>query len=164
MNRAIFLDRDGTLIVEKNYLHRPADVEIFPGAGAALSRLSAATLVQLSLADMIGQSTAIEHAKVLSSWAAFSGPAIFTHYKLQVSERLKGTAISEIVAFGGDAGGVNADDAAAKFAESALNAGSKIFFAAELVTATTPPALTSTAGHAAFSSPNTTFCPCRQFL
>jgi D,D-heptose 1,7-bisphosphate phosphatase len=42
MNRAVFLDRDGTLIVEKNYLHRAADVEIFPGAGAALKRLSAA--------------------------------------------------------------------------------------------------------------------------
>ena len=40
MNRAIFLDRDGTLIVEKNYLHRPEDVVIFPGAGAALKKLS----------------------------------------------------------------------------------------------------------------------------
>ena len=40
MNRAVFLDRDGTLIVEKNYLHRPEDVEIFPGAGAALKKLA----------------------------------------------------------------------------------------------------------------------------
>ena len=40
MNRAVFLDRDGTLIVEKNYLHRPEDVEVFPGAGAALKRLA----------------------------------------------------------------------------------------------------------------------------
>ena len=40
MNRAVFLDRDGTLIAEKNYLHRPEDVEIFPGAGAALKKLS----------------------------------------------------------------------------------------------------------------------------
>jgi D-glycero-D-manno-heptose 1,7-bisphosphate phosphatase len=39
MNRAVFLDRDGTLIAEKNYLCRPADVEIFPGAAAALKRL-----------------------------------------------------------------------------------------------------------------------------
>ncbi len=39
MKRAIFLDRDGTLIVEKNYLHKPEDVEIFPGTGAALKRL-----------------------------------------------------------------------------------------------------------------------------
>lgn len=39
MQRAVFLDRDGTLILEKNYLHRPDDVEIFPGAGAALKPL-----------------------------------------------------------------------------------------------------------------------------
>ena len=42
MNRAIFLDRDGTLIVDKNYLHRPEDVDIFPGAGAALKQLAEA--------------------------------------------------------------------------------------------------------------------------
>jgi len=40
MNRAVFLDRDGTLIAEKNYLHRPEDVEIFPGAGPALKKLA----------------------------------------------------------------------------------------------------------------------------
>jgi len=40
MNRAVFLDRDGTIIAEKNYLHRPEEVEIFPGAGVALRRLA----------------------------------------------------------------------------------------------------------------------------
>ena len=40
MKPAVFLDRDGTLIAEKNYLCRPEDVEIFPGAGGALQRLS----------------------------------------------------------------------------------------------------------------------------
>jgi D-glycero-D-manno-heptose 1,7-bisphosphate phosphatase len=42
MNRAVFLDRDGTLIVEKNYLCRTEDVEIFPSTPAALKRLCAA--------------------------------------------------------------------------------------------------------------------------
>lgn len=42
MNRAVFLDRDGTLIAEKNYLHRVEEVEIFPGAAAALKRLAGA--------------------------------------------------------------------------------------------------------------------------
>lgn len=42
MQRAVFLDRDGTLIAEKNYLHRPEDVEVFPGAGGALKRLAEA--------------------------------------------------------------------------------------------------------------------------
>jgi D-glycero-D-manno-heptose 1,7-bisphosphate phosphatase len=39
---AVFLDRDGTLIVEKDYLHRPEDVAIYSGASAALKRLQVA--------------------------------------------------------------------------------------------------------------------------
>jgi D-glycero-D-manno-heptose 1,7-bisphosphate phosphatase len=38
-NRAVFLDRDGTIIAEKNYLHTPEDVAVLPGAGPALRRL-----------------------------------------------------------------------------------------------------------------------------
>jgi D-glycero-D-manno-heptose 1,7-bisphosphate phosphatase len=38
-NKAVFLDRDGTLIQEKDYLSRPEDVVILPGVGAALNRL-----------------------------------------------------------------------------------------------------------------------------
>src|SRR5580658_3029838 len=41
-NRAVFLDRDGTLNVEKNYLRHPDHVVLFPGAGAALKKLAAA--------------------------------------------------------------------------------------------------------------------------
>lgn len=41
-NRAVFLDRDGTLIEEKEYLHRPEAVVIFPGAMAALKKLQGA--------------------------------------------------------------------------------------------------------------------------
>jgi D-glycero-D-manno-heptose 1,7-bisphosphate phosphatase len=39
MNRAVFLDRDGTLNVEREYLSDPAKLELFPGAGPALRRL-----------------------------------------------------------------------------------------------------------------------------
>lgn len=39
MNRAVFLDRDGTIIEEKDYLHRPEEVVIFPGVGPTLKRL-----------------------------------------------------------------------------------------------------------------------------
>ena len=42
MNRAVFLDRDGTIIAEKNYLRRPEEVHILPGAAAGLSRLQQA--------------------------------------------------------------------------------------------------------------------------
>ena len=38
MNRALFLDRDGTLIVDKVYLADPAGVELIPGAAEGLRR------------------------------------------------------------------------------------------------------------------------------
>ena len=37
-SKALFLDRDGTLIVDKHYLADPAGVEIIPGIPAALQR------------------------------------------------------------------------------------------------------------------------------
>ncbi len=54
MNRAVFLDRDGTLIAEKNYLCRPADVEIFPGAGTALKKLADAGFKLLIVTNQSG--------------------------------------------------------------------------------------------------------------
>ncbi len=39
MHRAVFLDRDGTLNVERHYLSDPAQLELLPGVPAALRRL-----------------------------------------------------------------------------------------------------------------------------
>ena len=69
-------------------------------------RLSCATLERLSLSDMIAKSTAIERATVSGSYTAVEGPVIYTHYKLQVSEQLKGTAITEMVVPGGSVNAV----------------------------------------------------------
>jgi len=41
VNRALFLDRDGTLIVDKVYLADPAGVELIPGATEGLRRARA---------------------------------------------------------------------------------------------------------------------------
>jgi D-glycero-D-manno-heptose 1,7-bisphosphate phosphatase len=38
--RAVFLDRDGTIIEERHYLHRPEDVVIIPGSVNALAQLA----------------------------------------------------------------------------------------------------------------------------
>jgi hypothetical protein len=54
--------------------------------------LPAATLERLSLDDLITQSTAIVRGKVLNSYTATSGPVIYTHYRIQASETLKGSA------------------------------------------------------------------------
>jgi len=37
--RAVFLDRDGTIIEDKDYLHRPEEVVIFPGILESLKSL-----------------------------------------------------------------------------------------------------------------------------
>ena len=37
--KAVFLDRDGTLNIERSYLSDPAQLELFPGTAAALRRL-----------------------------------------------------------------------------------------------------------------------------
>jgi len=71
-----------------------------------MSPLQGATLGRLSLSDMIGKSTSIERAKITSSYAAADGPVIYTHYKLQISEQLKGFVVSEIVVPGGTASGI----------------------------------------------------------
>jgi len=42
MNRAVFLDRDGTMIAEKNYLCRPEEVHIFPATPVGLKKLCGA--------------------------------------------------------------------------------------------------------------------------
>ena len=51
-----------------------------------------ATLQQLSLDDMITQSTAIVRGKVTGSYSAARGPIIYTFYSIQVTEQLKGTS------------------------------------------------------------------------
>src|SRR5258708_37752196 len=42
MNRAVFLDRDGTVIEEKDFLRRPEEVELYPSTAPALRRLQCA--------------------------------------------------------------------------------------------------------------------------
>jgi hypothetical protein len=62
----------------------------------ALLPFQGATLERLSMNEMIAKSTAIVRAKVVSSYAAMSGPVIYTHYQLQVGERYKGAAQSTV--------------------------------------------------------------------
>jgi len=65
--------------------------------------LQCATLERLSLDDMIAKSMSIVRGKVTTSYAAFSGPVVYTHYTIQVSERFKGAAGNsvEVVVPGG---------------------------------------------------------------
>ena len=88
--------------------------------------LQGATLERLSLDDMIARSTAIVRGKVVSSYAALSGPAIYTHYSIQVSERLKGAGSStvEVLVPGGVANGLRMSVSGAP----SLNVGDEFVF------------------------------------
>ncbi len=50
----VFIDRDGTLVVERGYLSDPADLELLPGAGAALHDLKAAGLPLIVISNQSG--------------------------------------------------------------------------------------------------------------
>jgi hypothetical protein len=66
----------------------------------------AATLEYLSTDDMIARSTAIVRGRVTGSAARLHGPLVYTHYTIQVSERLKGdeAARLDVVVPGGAVG------------------------------------------------------------
>ena len=70
----------------------------------------AATLEQLSMDQMSQLATAVVRARVIDSTASFvttdGSPMIYTHYKLQVSESWKGSAVTEVLLPGGDINGV----------------------------------------------------------
>ncbi|MBF0290702.1 MAG: D-glycero-beta-D-manno-heptose 1,7-bisphosphate 7-phosphatase, partial [Nitrospinae bacterium] len=40
MRHAVFMDRDGTIIVEKGYAHKPEDLELIPGSAESIRRLN----------------------------------------------------------------------------------------------------------------------------
>jgi D-glycero-D-manno-heptose 1,7-bisphosphate phosphatase len=54
MKPAVFLDRDGVLIEERNYLHRVEDVVFLAGVAAALRRLSNAGLKLFIVSNQSG--------------------------------------------------------------------------------------------------------------
>lgn len=52
--RAVFLDRDGTIIEEKNYLSNPAQVILINGAAQAIRRLSKAGFLIVMVSNQSG--------------------------------------------------------------------------------------------------------------
>lgn len=52
--RAVFLDRDGTLNVEVNYLRRVEDLRLIPGAGEALAALRRQGFVLVGITNQAG--------------------------------------------------------------------------------------------------------------
>lgn len=113
------------MIQNKNLLRRVVCV-------AALSVLclsswtpgNATTLQQLSLDEMINQSTAIVRGRVGNSTGVFHGSNIYTHYSVQVIETLKSTSQTptsgtiEVAVPGGSVDGLQQSVAGAPVLES----------------------------------------------
>ncbi len=62
----------------------------------SLAVLHGSTLQQLTLDNMIVKSTAIVRGQVQPVSSLFRGSIIYTHYRIQVSEVLKGTASTQL--------------------------------------------------------------------
>ena len=56
----------------------------------------ATTVIRASLDDLIGKSTSIVRGRVISSSTATHGPLVYTHYKIQVTERWKGASGDQV--------------------------------------------------------------------
>lgn len=54
MNKAVFLDRDGTLNPDPGYISNPDDFNIFPGAGEALARIQQAGYLLILITNQSG--------------------------------------------------------------------------------------------------------------
>jgi hypothetical protein len=63
---------------------------------AFLAPLPGSTLQQLSLDDMIRLSTVIVRGKTQQTVSTYRDSIIYTHYQVQVSETLKGTAANQL--------------------------------------------------------------------
>ncbi len=71
MNKAIFLDRDGTINVEKHYLYKREDFEFLPGVIEALKKLQAAGYILIIVTNQsgIGRGYYTEKDfKILNNW------------------------------------------------------------------------------------------------
>lgn len=75
---------------------------------ALAGALSATTLQQLTLDDMIQQSTAVVHARITSSQSAYRGSDIYTFFQIQVLETWKtsGQTPTEVAVPGGVVKGI----------------------------------------------------------
>lgn len=65
---------------------------LIPGAAP----LSGVTMQQLSMDDLAVKSTAIVRGRIVDTYAVLSGPTVYTHYHLAVTDTWKGSAAGTV--------------------------------------------------------------------
>ena len=85
--RAVFLDRDGTIIEDTGYLADPAGVRLLPGAAAAIARLNGAGIGAIVVTNQSGiarglldESGYAATARRLDALLAAEGARLDAHY------------------------------------------------------------------------------------
>ncbi len=79
MRPAIFLDRDGTINVEVNYLHRPDDLRLIPGVPEAIARLNCAGWFVVVVTNQAGIARGYYDADALHALHAHIDMALAAH-------------------------------------------------------------------------------------
>jgi D-glycero-D-manno-heptose 1,7-bisphosphate phosphatase len=54
LKRAVFLDRDGVIVEQREYLNRPEDLILIPGAGEAIALLNASAIPVIVVSNQAG--------------------------------------------------------------------------------------------------------------
>ena len=85
--RAVFLDRDGTIIEDTGYLSDPSAVRLLPGAAAAIARLNGAGLAAIVVTNQSGiarglldEAACAAVARRLDALLAAAGARLDGHY------------------------------------------------------------------------------------
>ena len=71
-------------------------IRVFLLAMTALLPAYATTVIKASLDDLIEKSTSIVRGKVVGTYNTGQGPLVYTYYKIQIEQTLKGTAATQI--------------------------------------------------------------------
>lgn len=74
---AVFLDRDGVIVEETNYLHNPADVRMLPDAAQALALLNEANRPAIAVTNQAGI------ARQMYDWPEFERTQAFIEEQLR---------------------------------------------------------------------------------
>ena len=65
--RAVFLDRDGTIVEDPGFLHEPGEVRLLPGAGEAIHRLNQAGWLVITVSNQSGIARGLYDASAYSA-------------------------------------------------------------------------------------------------
>ena len=74
-HRAVFLDRDGTIVEDPGFLHEPGKVYLLPGAAEAIRRLNHAGWLVVTVSNQSGIARGLYDAAAYDAYLAAESDA-----------------------------------------------------------------------------------------